>query len=591
VLATALLAFLYFRQKPPVVQSMRFEIPIPDKTSFTGGAPSVSPDGHKVALILAGADGQNRMWVRSLDTLEVRSLEGTEGANGWPFWSPDSSSLAFSAGGKLLKIDVSGGPPQGLCESPSVILGGAWLPDHRILFSSGAQLMEVPDLGGTPSRVGPANAGAFPTVLPDGLHVIYGVGPPGTPNSGVYVGSLDPKPGEPAPKRLFADSTAVVYAPSPERNLGYLIFLRASTTRGSMGTLMAVPFDLSRLELAGEPIPVAEQVSSFSAAPTGVLVYWSGSTTNTGPTRGNIQGQLTWLDRTGKILGTIGDPGLYRTLAISPDGKRVAFERADPQNFINRNIWLFDLARGVTTRFTFDSGWDGNPVWSPDGSRIAFGGERTGIFDLYQKTSNLAGEDELVFKSAAHKLPSSWSPDGRFLLFYNATGPTHVWVLPLDGTAADRKPFPLEQSEFLQAVGRFSPDGRWIAYQSNESGKDEIYVRPFDASSAGGSSSTAGTRVAGKWMVSKDGGGVPLWRHDGKELFYLSPTGMAMAVDVNTGGVFQAGIPKPLFKVPSGLVYWDVASDGKRFLMPVPGASNAAVPFTVVLNWQAGLKK
>jgi Tol biopolymer transport system component len=591
VVATALLVFLYSRQKPPAVQSMRFEIPLPEKTSFTGEAPSVSPDGHKLALILADADGRSRLWVRSLDTLEVRPLEGTDGATGRAFWSPDSGSVAFVAGGKLFKIDISGGPRQELCDA-SVGLGGAWLPDHRILFSPFGPLMQVPDWGGTPSRTGAGNsARGYPSLLPDGRHLVYTVGPPGSENSGIYVGLLDSKQGEEPPKKLLPDTSAAVYTPVPNSTDGYLLFVRASTSNGSAGTLMAVSFDARRLEIVGEPFPIAEGVASFSTAPTGVLVYRTGISSAAGPSRGNISGQLTWLDREGKVLGTVGDPGLYRTLAISPDGKRVAFERADPQNFSNRNIWLYEFARGVTTRFTFDSGWDGNPVWSPEGSRIVFGGERTGIFDLYQKTSNLAGEDELVFQSGVHKLPSSWSPDGRFLLFYNAVGSTHVWVLPLDGTAANRKAFALEESNFNQAVGRFSPDGRWIAYQSNESGKDEIYVRPFDAASAVGSSSTAGTPITGKWMVSKDGGEVPLWRRDGKELFYLSPTGMAMAVDVNTSGIFQAGIPKPLFRVPSGLLYWDVTSDGKRFLMPVPAAPNAAAPLTVVLNWQAGLKR
>jgi dipeptidyl aminopeptidase/acylaminoacyl peptidase len=451
--------------------------------------------------------------------------------------------------------------------------------------------MQVADWGGMPSRIGPTGAGGFPKALPDGQHLIYTIGPPGAENSGIYVGSLDAKPGDPPAKKLLPDASVTVLAPSPERNLPYLLFLRASSAGGS--TLMAVPFNLRQLALAGEPIPIAERVTSFSASPTGVLVYWAGSTVVNGPSRGNIQGQLTWFDRTGKVLGTIGDPGLYRTLAISPDGKRVAFERADPQNFPHHDIWLYDSARGVTTRFTFDPGWDGNPVWSPDGSHIAFGGEKpdTGIFNLYQKPSNLAGEEELLFKSGVHKIPSGWSPDGRFLLFFNPVGTTHVWVLPLGGTAANRKPFPLEQSDFAQAAGRFSPDGRWIAYQSNESGKDEIYVRPFDASAASASPPTAGTAVTGKWMVSKDGGTVPLWRGDGKEMFYLAPNGMAMVVDVNTSGVFQAGIPKPLFKVPSGLVYWDATSDGKRFLMPAPSATNASAPLTVVLNWQAGLKK
>jgi eukaryotic-like serine/threonine-protein kinase len=593
IFATCLFAFLYLRQsqRPTLAQAVRFEVPLPEKTSFTGGAPSVSPDGRKLAFIATGADGQSRLWVRSLDTVEVKPLQGTEGANGWPFWSPDSSALAFVAAGKLMKMDISGGAPQALCDAPSIVFSGVWKADHQIIFSVIGQLLQVPDFGGTPSPVGPSGTGAFPSLLPDGQHFLYSVGPPGVPTAGIYVGTLESKPGEGLPSKLSKESSQAIYVPSPDSALGYVLFLRTAAGSTSSGTLMAMPFDAERLKMVGEPIPVAEQVRSFSASPTGVLVYWSGTSSVTGPSRGNIQGKLTWFDSTGKALGTIGDSGLYRTLAISPDGKRIAFERADPQNFSNRNIWIYDLARGVTTRFTFGTGWDANPVWSPDGSRIAFGGLRTGKFDIYQKASNLAGEDELVFTSGAQKLPSSWSPDGRFLLFYSPVGATHVWVLPLDGPAADRKPFPLEQSEFFQAVGRFSPDGRWIAYQSNESGKDEVYVRPFGATSAGGVSSPTGSSIAGKWMVSKDGGEVPLWRRDGKELFYISPNGMAMAVDVNTTGVFQAGIPKPLFKVTPGVLYWDVTSDGKRFLMPAPSASDASVPFTVVLNWQAALKK
>jgi eukaryotic-like serine/threonine-protein kinase len=589
VLATALLAFLYFRQKrsPVAAQAVRFEVPLPEKTSFTGGAPSLSPDGRNLAFIATGADGQSRLWVRSLESVGARTLEGTEGATGWPFWSPDGGSLAFTTGNKLLKIDISGGGPQELCDVSSVVLGGVWKTDHKILFSVIGQLFQVPDFGGTPSRIGRFG---YPALLPDGRHLLYSIGPPGAADAGVYVGSLDAKPDGEALK-LSSTSSASFYVPSPDPAFGYVLLVRASATTAQTGTLMAVPFDPQRLKTVGEPIPVAEGVSSFSASPTGVLVYVGGSQTQSGPSRGNIQGRLTWFDRQGKILGAFGDPGLYRSLAISPNGRLVAFERADPQNFSTRNIWLYDLARGVTTRFTFDSGWDANPVWSPDGSRIAFGSLRSRGFDLYQKTSNLAGEDELLFKSDNSKLPSSWSPDGSFLLFYNPAGATHIWVLPLKGSETDRKPFPLEQSDFMQAVGRFSPDGRWIAYDSNESGKDEVYVRPFDAASVSRSAPAAGSPVAGKWMVSKDGGIVPLWRGDGTELFYLSSNGMAMAVDVNTRGIFQAGIPKPLFKVTPGVVYWDVTSDGKRFLMPAPSATGPQSPFTVVLNWQAALKK
>ncbi|HEY6904954.1 MAG TPA: hypothetical protein VI216_11650, partial [Candidatus Acidoferrales bacterium] len=359
------------------------------------------------------------------------------------------------------------------------------------------------------------------------------------------------------------------------------------------GALLAQPFDTRRLELTGEPGAVAEQVSvaDFSVSSSGVLVYRVGVFLHDTDPSGITQGQLTWFDREGKVLGTIGETGLYRTLALSPDGKQVAFERVDPQDANHRNIWLYEFAHGVTTRFTFDPKWDTGPVWFPEGSRIAFGSNRSGQFDLYQKASNLASEDELLYKSPQLKMPSSWSPDGRFLLYHFVISPSQVWALPLHGGAADRKPVPVASSNADEAMGRFSPDGRWVAYESNESGGYEIYVRPFDVSSGPGSSPARGRPVTGKWMVSKGGGGSPLWRGDGKELFYLSPDGMAMAVEVSTSGVFQAGVPKPLFRVPAGLVFWDVSSDGKRFLLPAPSAATSATPFTVVLNWQAALKK
>jgi eukaryotic-like serine/threonine-protein kinase len=592
LLVSALLAFLYFHQKPSAAQAMRFEIPLPERFN-PNVVVSLSPDGRKLAFVGAGADAQSRLWVRSIDALDSQALQGTDGANGIPFWSPDSRLIAFPVGGSLKKIESSGGPPLTLCDAATA-LGGVWTRDDKIVFGTAAGLMQVSASGGAASPITTGGVGLAPSLLPDGHHFVYfrEAGPEG---AGIYVGSVDTKPEQQSSKRLLGDVSVVTYAPSLDSAIGYLLFVRGATSLlGSAGTLMAQPFDTRRLELTGEAVPIADRVSNvaFSASATDALIYLAGTQgAATAGTRGNVQGQLTWFDREGKILGVAGDPAVFRTLALSPDGKRVAFERADPQNTTNRNIWLYDFARGVTTRFTFDSGWDSYPVWSPDGSRIAFGSFRGKFFDLYQKTSNLASDDEIVFKSGAHKVPSSWSPDGRFLLYFNPVPPSHVSVLPLGGAEADRKPVLLEHSDFNQAVARFSPDGRWIAYSSDESGKDQIYVRPFHA--AMGSSSSAATPLTGKWMVSKDGGTAPVWRHDGKELFYMGADGSLTAVDVSTSGVFQAGVPKTLFKGPAGVIFFDVSPDGKRFLMVAPSATSAtpSPKFTVVLNWQAGLKK
>jgi eukaryotic-like serine/threonine-protein kinase len=269
--------------------------------------------------------------------------------------------------------------------------------------------------------------------------------------------------------------------------------------------------------------------------------------------RGAIQGRLTWFDRQGKTVGTIGEPGLYRTLSISPEGKRVAVERTDPQTQ-NKDIWVLEVATGRATRFTSDPGWDAFPTWSPDGSRIVFTSNRSGIYDLYRKASSGAGADELLYQSTEGKGPNSWSPDGKFLIYYSLGQPTHLRLLAVDGPA-DRKPVPLVDPQFSSVTGRFSRDGRWIAYSSNESGKNEISVRPFDPATG-----SAGNPV----IVTSGGGRTPLWSSDGKELFYINSDGMATAIDVKSRATF------PLFKVPEGLLFWDVAPDG-RFLMPVPG--------------------
>ncbi|MBZ5696531.1 MAG: protein kinase [Acidobacteriia bacterium] len=592
VLGTALFAFLYFHQERHAGQVMRFEIPVPENMKLTGVF-SLSPDGRKLVFIASGTDGLARLWVRSIEALDAQPLAGTEGVSGPPFWSPDSRFVAFPSQGVLKKVDITGGPSVTICNAPA-FFGGTWSRDDEIVFGSIIGTRKVAASGGTPLPVTQGGADIGPNFLPDGHHFVYWRSLTQDPKGpGIYVNSVDSKPEDGPGKRLLSDISEVAYAPSPGSSTGHLLFVRGGSDAGSFGTLMAQPFDPVRLEFIGEAVPLAEKVSnlSFSASATDVLVYLTSFVpVATGGARGNVYGQLSWFDRTGNIVTAFGDVGVYRSLAMSPDGQRVAFERVDLQNAGNRNIWLYEFARGVTTRFTFDLSWNSNPIWSPDGDRIMFLSNRTGVFDLYQKTSNLAGEDQVLFKSNEFKNPSSWSPDGRFVLYYNPVPPAHVWLLPLGGVA-DHKPIALEHSAFSQAAGRFSPDGRWIAYSSDESGKDQIYVRPFDASSLTENSPTTGLPVGGKWMVSKEGGTTPLWRRDGKELFYLSLDGQAMAVDVSTAGVFQAGIPKTLFKVPRGVLFWDVSTDGKRFLMPSPSAASAQPPFTVVLNWETGLKK
>ena len=275
--------------------------------------------------------------------------------------------------------------------------------------------------------------------------------------------------------------------------------------------------------------------------------------------KGGVQGRLTWFDRQGKVAGTAGEPGLYRTLTISPDGKRVAFELADPRTQ-NREIWLLEVASGKTTRFTSDPAWEAFPTWSPDGSRIIFTSNRSGVYDLYQKASNGTGTEELFYKSSEGKGPTSWSPDGRFLIYYSLGQPTHIKVLAVSGPA-DRAPVPVVDPQFTSITPRFSPDGRWIAYTSNESGTNEVSVRPFDPATG-----TSGPPV----VLTSGGGRTPLWRGDGKEIFYFGQDGMVTAMEVNTASGFKTGTPKPLFKAPEGVSFWDVIPDGTRFLMPIP---------------------
>jgi hypothetical protein len=385
----------------------------------------------------------------------------------------------------------------------------------------------------------------------------------------------------------------VQYARSPDPELGYLLFVRGAGALVSEGTLMAQAIHPRELRLIGDPVAVAEHVRGFSASDTGVLVY---SADGTGSTffpsmPGFVQGQLTWFDREGRIISTVGEPGIYRDPVLSPDQQHVAVVRAEPRT-LSMHIHLFDFARGVSNPFTFAAAVasDTSPVWAPDGASVIFARWGSGgPVEWYRRTVNSAGSEELLFQPLDTSVPTTISPDGRFALFYGPTGLGDIKAIDLTGVAEAREPISLVSSEFHELSARFSPDGRWFAYASNESGTHEIYVRPFDPDAVPGAPS-AGGRV----MASKRGAtlGGAIWRADGRELFYLSPDGTLMAVAVSTEPTFSVdGAPQALFKLPATIVFFDASRDGERFLVAVPdGARPSPPPYRVILNWTSALR-
>jgi Tol biopolymer transport system component len=565
LIAVIALSFLYLRRPPADQRPMRFVIAMPEKATDVS-VPVISPDGRTVAF-LASVEGKRFIFARPLDSLTAQRLAGTDDAT-FPFWSPDSRSLAFFTGNKLKKIEATGSSPQTICDvrSPGT---GTWNREGVILFGmEDAPIQRVSASGGiaTPALKldeSRKETGHYsPNFLPDGRHFFYQSWAGTTEDSAIFVASLDDKDRK---LLLKNDSNAAYAAP------GFLLFARETT-------LMAQPFDAAKLQLSGEPFPVAEQVtftgqysySNFSISDTGTMVFWSGSISNR---------QLIWFDREGKSLGPVGPQGEYNDIVLSPDEKRVAIQRTEGGN---SDIWLLDLARGLPSRFTFDAATEDDPVWSPDGGTIVFSSSRNGRLDLYRKVSSGAGNEELLFKSETDgKEGTDWSADGRFVLFdlAGSTGGSDIWILPLSG---DTKPYPLLQSPFREYQGHFAPDGKWFAYTCNESGRDEVYVQSFPPS-------------GGKWQVSTGGGAQPHWRRDGKELFYIAPDRKLMAVDVTMGSTFETSAPKALFQTqvvryeaPNRYV---VVGDGQRFLVNAPVEEVSQTPITVVLNWTAALMK
>jgi len=561
-------------------RTLKLSILPPEKGAFQPGMTAISPDGMRLAFAAATAEGKSLLWIRPLDALEARPLPGTDGAY-LPFWSPDSRFLAFYAEGKLKKIEASGGPPQSLCDAQSG-RGGTWNREGVIVFTPtpAERLFRVSAAGGPaipvttldPSRQ--ENSHRWPVFLPDGRHFLYFARSRQKENRAIYVGSIDSKETRP----LMSGNSNVLFAPSlTEASEGYLLFERE-------GFLMARRFDAAGLRLEGDPLPIAGRVrgsdpltaANFTVSQTGVLAYGKGTQIG--------YRQLAWLDRSGKPLSSIGPAGIYLDVSLSPDEKRAALDTINIE-VGGREVWLMDLARGVMSRLTPGETADWSPVWSADGSRIAFGANQTSIaWDLYQKSSSGAGREELLFKSDSPKVAEDWSLDGRFLLYTvgGARSKREIWVLALSG---DRKTIPILQTAFDEFLPNFSPDGRWIVYVSNESGRPEVYVQTFPISSA-------------KWRVSTDGGSQPRWRRDGKEIFYFAPDGALMAVPVMPGSTFEAGAPRKLFETGMGFSAlagerhrFCVAADGERFLLLRQVEEQNAQPLTVVFNWMADLKK
>ncbi len=572
LVAASLLAVGYYRSVPGEAQTIRSFILPPEKSGFMLlSPPALSPDGRRLVFGAVTSDGRRLLWVRSLDAASAQPLAGTEDAI-FPFWSPDSQYVAFFAQGKLKKIDASGGPAQTICNAADG-RGGSWSEQGVIVFTPSAStpLHRVAAAGGASAPLTELDASRqenthrWPWFLPGGREFLFFVRSTLAEHNAIYLGSLEGKPS----RLVFRANSNAVYSPP-----GYVLHVRE-------GTLMAQPFNLRRGEVHGDAFPMGEQVqfnggfshASVTVSQTGLLAFQGGLA--------GADGELRWLDRSGKDLGAVGEPLVTYAPALSPDGRRLASEASDPASG-NMDIWIYELARGVRTRFTFEASLETTSVWSPDGARLAFASNRGGQFNVYEKAADGTGEARELFRSNAESRPISWSQDGRYLALYRVDPSTRadIWILPLQG---EQKPFPFLQTPFEEQGADFSPNGRWIAYNSDESGRVEVYVTPFPG-------------PGGRWQISTAGGSRPRWRRDGKEIYYLAPDDKLMAVSLSERGAsLEVASPQPLFPVRLKRWRWgrgyDVTADGKRFVVNTPLSSESGSPLTLVVNWNAGLKK
>ncbi|MEO8190242.1 MAG: protein kinase [Acidobacteriota bacterium] len=548
-------------RREPASLAVRFAVPIPSGKTYAPSevsrGMSISPDGLRL-VIEAFSKGRRRLFARTLDNEDFSELEGSIDATAH-FWSPDSRFIAFYAEGKLKKIPATGGPPVALCDAPFALVG-TWNREGTILFSNfnPPGIFRVPDTGGradlvlSPDRAHGQTTLIWPHFLPDGKRFLYIAGTGALNIRELRVGSLESK--ETALVSRF--NSRVEYA-AP----GYLVYARESS-------LFAQPFDERKAELRDEPRLLASNVhyffgpshAAFSVSQTGVLVYQTASR----PSR------LVWLDRQGKEVGQLGEPAVVKGLRISPDGARAAVDIEDRRTGTS-DLWVFELARSVSRRLHSDPVDEVTPVWSPDGSKLVYRSDRGGPPDIYEIAPGVPGSERPLLEQPGVQQPEDFSRDGRFLAYLNEAQSAlwHIWLLPLQG---ERKPVAWLGSRFHETNPRFSPDGRWIVFESNESGIPEIYAALTDG---------AGQQR----RISPSGGRLPRWRADGREIYYIAPDGSFMAVPVGAGPRLDAGVAAPLFRAEAEIQNYDALPDGSRFLVSTPLEKNPESPIRVIVNW------
>jgi Tol biopolymer transport system component len=601
--AVAFLGLLtvHLRETPPVANTVRFKVTLPPEVTFTQTTPfAISPDGRVLAFPAIGSDGMMRIWLQELDKLEPRVLAMTEvSAPEILMWAPDGRSIVYSHDQKLKRVDISGGSPRVLTSLPRGLLGAAWHPNGTILYGTLAGIMRTDESGAMPTLVTKADPEkqvlhAVFDLLPDGRHFLYSISALAGERT-VLVGSLDAAPDAQQATLLLKTDFGATFVPASEgATTGDLMLLQG-------GTLVAQPFDASARKMTGEARPIAENVFNianpttfgvpfYSVSSQGTLVY------RTGTLADRLARQLAWIGRDGKTQTIFAELGRYNQVKLSPDSTKVVTSRTELETGSNADLWITDLATETSTKFTFGGGPNVQPVWSPDGRYIAWVGRRGEDAVLYRKPADGSGGEEVLYrysKNTVNVQMSDWSPHHGQLLVYSRGG--DVFALPVGpGSDASRQPIPIVQTPATEFGASVSPDGRWIAYISNETQRQEIYVQPFVVNAQ----PVANAASQPKWLVSRGSPGMARWRSDSKELIFAGPDGSLMSVDVTSTPVFKASAPRALFQFPRTFIVQagnpgalaDASRDLQRLIVSLPSAASQRQELSVVLNWPSERK-